>query len=291
MKLIGMAATLLLLSAVVLGAQNALTATIPQGADSFRAPNCNNVDGPSKQRVVVTIENPLPEYMIINYYQYNLSSGEWESKGRLCTAPGEQLTQCPVDVLVTAGNQGNISVNRDMLRIVGTAESSPDTYEKTFSFSITHYTAEREAALLSQLAGNSTALTTAQAQCSAKPACCSQELSGKLSDAEAEFTAVSASINGCHLVDAYNSLVMGERNVKNVTQTLARCTLSGTPTPTPGQGTPTPGAGTPTPVPIQSQTPPPQTPAPTPTPAPASSCPVGVVLLLLGAACLVAAKR
>jgi hypothetical protein len=281
----------LLLATAVLAAQQALSASVPDAASSFRIPNCNNVDGPSKQHIRITIDNPLPDFMAVNYYLYNLSSGEWESMGKLCNAPGMQMTACDTDLLIATGNQGNATTTHDLIRLVATTETSQDTYEKTFSFAVTHYAADREATLVSQIAGNNTALSRARDQCAAKPACCTMALSGNLDAAEAKIRTSNDSVSGCHLVDAYSLLQQGEMLVRNTTTALAPCNLQATPTPaTTPLHTPTPSSS---PAPSQTAsatpaggTPTPEesvTPAATPTPTPAKACPMGLLLMLLGA--------
>ena len=287
MRIFGSLVAVAILAMAVLAAQQTLTATIPSGANSFRIANCDNVDGPSKKSLTISVENPLESYMSVKYYVYNLSSSQWVDKGKLCNAPGLQSTQCPTILEIIAGKQGNGTITNDLVKLVATIEGSQDTYEKVFSFTVNHFTGDREAALLAQLSANTTSLTAAREQCSAKPVCCTDTVSGKLDSAQASFSTVEGEIGGCHLTNAYNALVQGETNVKDVASTLRPCALS---SPTPG-GTPqaTPQAtGSPTPTPEQSMmpTPPPQQ---TPTPA-ASSCPIGALLALLGAG-LFAFKR
>ncbi len=281
--------TVLLLATAVLAAQHTLSASVPDGASTLRIPNCNNVDGPSKQHIRVTIDNPLPDFMAVNYYLYNLSSNEWESMGKLCNVPGMQMNACDADLLIATGNQGNATTTHDLIRLVATTETSQDTYEKTFSFAVTHYAADREATLVSQIAANYTALSRARDQCAAKPACCTAALSVNLDTAWLRFQTANESVSGCHLVDAYSLLQQGELLVRNTTTTLTPCNLQATPTPaTTPLHTPTPA---PSPSQTASATPVGETPTPaesvtpsaTPTPTPGKTCPVGLLLMALGA--------
>ena len=285
MRFLAIFAAFLMLAAFSAAAEQVLTANLAAGTNSFRISNCDMAGGPAKKSLTVNVENQLSDYMAVKYYVYNLSSGQWEDKGKLCNAPGLQMTPCTLQLPINMGGMGNGTITQDLLKVVATTEGSQDTHVKIFSFTVTHFEGDREVSLMGQISGNKTDLSSAHSLCEAKPACCLSDITGKLSTAEAKFADADSAIGRCDITGAYNSLQQGETEVKDATQSLTLCTLTPVPgatqtppptNPLPTEPEPTPGPSEPTPVP--------PTPVPTGEPAPpASSCPLGALLLFLGA--------
>jgi len=257
-------------------------------------PNCAaTAPGPGKTQFSVAVENTLSQLLDVDYSVFDNSTGTWREIGNLCIVPAGQTMQCPGTLETTLGGTGNGTFTADMLRLVGRSDASPgNVYVKTLPFSVQHFTGAREQALLSQKAGQDSALLAAKAACAARPQCCPAQTQGKISEAEALLLNASIQLAACSTTEMYSSLVSAESLLLNASSQIGNCTAA---------ATPTPGAvATPTPAPAGSQTPTPgpaATPAPaetaTPTPAPSGTgaCPLAVLLLAAGALSFAASKK
>ena len=291
MRFLAIFAAFLMLAASAAAVEHTLSASLSSGTSSFRISNCEMAGGASKQRLTVNVENPMADYMAVKYYTYNLSSGQWEDNGKLCNAPGLQMTPCALQLPINMGGKGNGTITQDLLRVVATIEGSQDTYTKVFSFTVTHFEGDREVSLLNQIAGNKTALSATRDLCVAKPACCTSEISGRLDSAESKLNEATTALGGCDITAAYSVLQQGESAVNDISQSLTLCTL----TPAPG-ATQTPVPTNPLPEPTSTPepgepTPAPATPEPTSEPPPAaSSCTMGALLVFLGASAFISRR-
>lgn len=277
-----MAIALLVLACTAYAATRTLNAHVV-GSTNLMISNCDLLDGPTKVRTKIYIENSLPQFMAVNYEYRDLPSGTWKSGGKLCNIPAGQFMHCETNLLIAKGGTGNGTFEEPLLRLIGTSEAAPgDTYEANLSFSVTHFTGEREGQLSSRLSGLSDELGQARASCTANPSCCNQATRDMIDAADQGIRSGNAAVMVCNLTQAYDTILLAESNADNATNNINTC-LASVPSPTPTL-TQTPAV---TRTPAATQTPQvtgtpvgTQTAAPTTTPAPKSSiCPLGLVLL------------
>jgi len=255
------------------------------GSSNVRIANCDIVSGPSRVRTQVYIENPLSQFMAVNYEYKDLPTGTWKSGGKLCNVPAGQFQNCEATVQVALGGTGNGTSEGTLLHLIATSDAAPgDTYETELSYTITHFVGDREAQFTTGLAARTVEFNESQALCLASPSCCDQTARNQIDLADQAIQRANTAIPVCDLQGAYDAIVQAEHATDNATARINACLAAG-PTPTPAVTRSPAGNQTPsgTQTPAQTATPviPPTTPTPTPTPAP-SACPLGLALLFGG---------
>ena len=234
-------------------------------ATSLDIANCGT-SGPSRVTVTIFVENPLSQLMAVNYEFFNNDTNSWQSGGKLCNlAPGEFI-QCTGTVELTLGGKGNSTFAANMIRLTGTSDAAPsDAYTKRLSFTIRHFTSDREQTMLDKKRTQDASFAELQGLCTAHPTCCMQAQRDSIDTADGLLLNASSQISSCRLADAYSTLISAESILNSISQTIGSCAAAATPTPSQTQ------TATPT-----------RTPTPSPTGSPqagAGICPLGIGIL------------